>query len=96
MTSIKWIGINWLFAFIITLSILVTSGLAQIQEPQPIHQAVPDKWHGPFSQFLRDLGVRDVASVVAHTKFGDIGGAHRPSLWFFGLRTKLLVKQMFV
>ena len=48
MTSIKLIGINWLFVFLITLSASATTGLAQIPEPQPIAQSVPDKWRGPF------------------------------------------------
>src|SRR5262245_16486728 len=83
MTSIKRIGINWLFAFIITLSASVTTSLAQIPEPQPIAQSVPDKWRGRFAQFLRDLGVSDVGSIMANTKFGSLGGAHRPDSVLF-------------
>jgi hypothetical protein len=88
MASIKWIGINWLFAFIIALSASVTTSLAQIPEPQPITRSVPDEWRGPFAQFLRDLGVSDVASIMTHTKFGTIGGAYRPDSVLFRIEDK--------
>jgi hypothetical protein len=83
MTWIKRIGFNWLFVFIIMLSASVTTSSAQVAEPQSIAQAVPDKWHGPFGQFLRDLGVSDVAPIIANTKFASLGGAHRPESVLF-------------
>src|SRR6266852_4623405 len=88
MTSIKWIGINWLFALIIALSASVTTGSAQIPEPQPIAQSIPDKWLGPFAPFLRDLGMSNVGSIMAQTKFGTLGGAHRPRSVVFRIEDK--------
>jgi hypothetical protein len=88
MISIKWIGINWLFVFIVTLSASVTTSLAQIPEPQPIAQSVPDNWRGPFAQFLRDLGMSNVGSIMAQTKFGTIGGVHRPDSVLFRIEDK--------
>jgi hypothetical protein len=79
---------RWLLASIIMLSAPVTAGLAQIGEPQSIAQAVPDPWREPFAQFLRDLGVRDVASIMANTKFARLGGAHRPESVLFRIEDK--------
>src|SRR6266446_3046881 len=87
MTWRKWIGIK-LFGFIVMASASVTTSLAQIPEPQPIAQSVPDKWRGPFVKFLRDLGVSDVGSIMAQTKFGTIGGAHRPDSVLFRIEDK--------
>jgi hypothetical protein len=87
MTWRKWIDIR-LFGFIIMVSASVTTSLAQIPKPQPIAQSVPDKWRGPFAQFLRDLGVSDVGSIMAQTKFGTIGGAHRPDSVLFRIEDK--------
>jgi hypothetical protein len=72
----------------IALSAPVTTGLAQIPQPQPIDQTVPDQWHGPFAQFLRDLGVSDVAPIMANTKFARLGGAHRPESVLFRIEDK--------
>lgn len=93
MTSIKYFAIRRFFASIVILCFSITTDSAQIPEPQPIARAVPDEWHGPFAQFLRDLGVRDVASVMANTKFASIGGAHRPDSVVFRIEEKTTCKE---
>jgi hypothetical protein len=90
MTWIRLPDRKCIGAFIILgqLAVSITAALAQIAEPEPIDQLVPSEWRAPYAQFLSGLGIKDVETIVASTKFGMIGGVIGPKSVFFRIEDK--------
>jgi hypothetical protein len=86
MASMRLAGINCFFATALVLQ--PVAALAQVPQPQAITRPVPDEWRLPYTQFLKDLGIRDVETTLANTKFGNMGGAHRPGSALFRVEEK--------
>jgi len=74
-----------------TMIVALASGLtptlspvcAQVAEPSPIIGPVPDRWRGPFEEFLREFGVGDQKALIDKASAFQIGGVwHVDSIGF--------------
>ncbi|MEA2880059.1 MAG: hypothetical protein QOF14_5255 [Hyphomicrobiales bacterium] len=57
-----------LIASLLIIAMLAGRSHAQIATPEPIESSLPERWHAPLAQFLRDFGARDLAAIVAGAK----------------------------
>src|SRR4051812_32424927 len=84
-----WIRLGGISSFLASVLVLQpVAALAQVMPPQAITRPVPDQWRLPYTRFLIDLGIRDVETTLANTKFGNMGGAHRPGSALFRVEDK--------
>jgi hypothetical protein len=90
MSRIRLLNRKCISALIILgqLAVSITAALAQIAEPERIDRLVPNEWRAPYTQFLSGLGIKDVEKILANTKFGMIGGVHRPKSVLFRIEDK--------
>jgi hypothetical protein len=84
-----WMRLAGISSFLASVLVLQpVPALAQVMPPQAITRSVPDQWRLPYTRFLKDLGIRDVETTLANTKFGNMGGAHRPGSALFRVEEK--------